>query len=124
MTIIFNNFFIFPFQFVDNSSHHLLNKTVQIVKRPPISSAKRGRIVDRCTKSGWKGIPNLHNGGRIYELLNHKQKNDDNSLFIQRKYCRFVVYGGRNNKVKVYIICMKRVQKVDERGQNVPKKLR
>ena len=84
MTIIFNNFFIFPFQFVDNSSHHLLNKTVQIVKRPPISSAKRGRIVDRCTKSGWKGIPNLHDGGQIDETTNHRQQINDNSLFIPR----------------------------------------
>lgn len=73
MTIIFNKFFIFPFQFVDNSSRHLLNKTVQMVKRHSISSAKRGRIVDRCTKSGWKGIPNLHNGGRIDKSANHRQ---------------------------------------------------
>lgn len=73
MTIIFNNFFIFPFQFVDNSSRHLLNKTVSVVKRPSISHAKRGLIADRCTKSGWKGIPNLHDGGRIDELLNHGQ---------------------------------------------------
>nr|DAR49305.1 MAG TPA: hypothetical protein [Caudoviricetes sp.] len=52
MTIIFNNFFIFPFQFVDNSGCQLLNKTVPMVKQPSISRAKRGRIVDRCTKSG------------------------------------------------------------------------
>ena len=32
--------------------------------------------------------------------------------------------GGRIDKVKVYLICMKRVQKVDERGQNVLQKLR
>lgn len=124
MTIIFNNFFIFPFRFVDNSSHQLLNKTVPAVKRPSISHTKRGRIVDRRTKSGWKSIPNLRNGGRIDEPLNHKQHIDATSLFIPRESCRFLAYGGQNDKVKVYIICMKRVQKVDERGQNVPQKLR
>lgn len=124
MTIIFNNFFIFPFQFVDNSSLHLLNKTVPVVKRPSISHAKRGRIVDRCTKSGWKGIPNLHNGGQIDELFKHKKQINDNSLFIPRECCRFAAHGGRNDKVKVYLICMKRVQKVDERGQNVLQKMR
>ena len=116
MTIIFNKFFIFPFQFVDNSSCQLLNKTVPVVKRPSISHTKRGRIVDRCTKCGWKGIPNLHDGGRIDELLNHKQYINANSLFIPCKSCRFLTYGGRNDKVKVYLICMKRVQKVDKRG--------
>ena len=80
--------------------------------------------MDRCTKSGWKGIPNLHNGGRIDELLNHKLYIDDTALFVLRKYCQFLVYGGQNDKVKVYLICMKRVQKVDERGQNVLQKLR
>ena len=80
---------------------------------------KRGRIVDRCTKSGWKGIPNLHNGGRIDELLNRKQQINDNSSFIPREYCRFLEHGGQNGKAKVYLICMKRVQKVDERGQNI-----
>ena len=124
MTIIFNKFFIFPFQFVDNSSRHLLNKTVPVVKRHSVSHSKRGRIVDRCTKSGWKGIPNLHDGGQIDETTNHRQQINDNSLFIQRECCRFPAYGGRNDKVKVYIICMKRVQKVDERGQNVHQKLR
>lgn len=124
MTIIFNKFFIFPFQFVDNSSRHLLNKTVPVVKRPSISHAKRGRIVDRCTKSGWKGIPNLHDGGRIDELLNRKQQINVNPLFIPRECCRFTAYGGRIDKVKVYLICMKRVQKVDERVQNVFQKLR
>lgn len=117
MTIIFNKFFIFPFQLVDNSGCLLLNKTVSVVKRPSVSSAKRGRIVDRCTKSGWKGIPNLHNGGRIDELLNCKREINDNSLFIPRESCRFLTYGGQNDKEKVYLICMKRVQKVDERGQ-------
>lgn len=58
---------------MDNSGCQLLNKTVPMVKQPSISRAKRGRIVDRCTKSGWKGIPNLHDGGRIDELLNQKQ---------------------------------------------------
>ena len=124
MTIIFNKFFIFPFQFVDNSSCQLLNKTVPVVKRPSISHTKRGRIVDRCTKNGWKGIPNLRYGGQIDKSHNHKQQINDNSLFIQRKYCRFLTYGGRNDKVKVYLICMKRVQKVDERGQNIPRKPR
>jgi hypothetical protein len=124
MTIIFNNFFIFPFQFVDNSSRHLLNKTVPVVKRSSINYAKRGRIVDRCTKSGWKGIPNLHNGGRINELLNLKLYIDGAALFIMRKYCQFLSHGGRIDKAKVYLICMKRVQKVDERGQNVLQKLR
>lgn len=114
MTIIFNNFFIFPFRFVDNSTFHLLNKTVSVTKRPSISHAKRGRIVDRCTKSGWKGIPNLHNGGRIDKSPNHRQQIDDNSLFIPRESCRFLAHGGQNDKVKVYLICMKRVQKVDE----------
>lgn len=76
---------------------------------------KRVQIVNRCTKSGWKGIPNLHNGGRIDKLLNHKQQINDNSLFIPCESCRFLTYGGRNDKVKVYLICMKRVQKVDER---------
>ena len=80
--------------------------------------------MDRCTKSGWKGIPNLHNGGRIDELLNRKQHINANSLFIPHESCRFLVYGGRNDKAKVYLICMKRVQKVNERGQNVPLKLR
>lgn len=124
MTIIFNNFFIFPFRFVDNSGCQLLNKTVPVVKRPSISHTKRGRIVDRCTKSGWKGIPNLHNGGRIDELLNCKQHINANSLFIPREACRFLTYGGQNDKSKVYLICMKRVQKVDERGQNVPQNSR
>ena len=73
MTIIFNNFFIFPFQFVDNSGCQFLNRTVPVVKQPSISRAKRVLIADRCTKSGWKGIPNLHDGGRIDELLNHRQ---------------------------------------------------
>lgn len=95
-----------------------------MVKQPSISRAKRGRIVDRCTKSGWKGIPNLHNGGRIDKLLNRERQNNVNSLFITRESCRFLAYGGRNDKVKVYLICMKRVQKVDERGQNVLQKLR
>lgn len=72
MTIIFNKFFIFPFQFVDNSSRHLLNKTVPVVKRPSISHAKRGRIMDRCTKCGWNGIPNLRYGGQIDEPINRK----------------------------------------------------
>ena len=111
MTIIFNKFFIPPFQFVDNSGYQLLNKTVPVVKRPSISHTKRGRIVDRCTKSGWKGIPNLHNGGRIDELLNCKQQINDNSLFITRESCRFLAHGGRNDKVKVYLICMKHVKK-------------
>lgn len=124
MTIIFNKFFIFPFRFVDNSSCQLLNKTVPVTKRPYISHTKRGRIVDRCTKSGWKGIPNLHNGGQIDELPNHKKQINDNSLFIPLECCLFITYGGRNDKVKVYLICMKRVQKVDERGQNVPQKTR
>lgn len=110
MTIIFNKFFIFPFLFVDNSTRHLLNKAVPVM----IGRIKRGRIADRCTKSGWKGIPNLRYGGQI----------DDNSLFIPRESCRFLAHGGRNDKVKVYLICMKRVQKVDERGQNVPQKTR
>lgn len=119
MTIIFNKFFIFPFQFVDNSGYQLLNKTVPVVKRPSVSSAKRGRIVDRWTKSGWKGIPNLHNGGQIDKSPNHRQQIDDNSLFIPRESCRFLAHGGQNDKAKVYLICMKRVQKMDERGQNV-----
>ena len=124
MTIIFNKFFISPSQFVDNSSRYLLNKTVPVVKRPSISHTKRGRIVDRCTKSGWKGIPNLHYGGQIDKSPNCRQQIDDNSLFIPRESCRFLAHGGRNDKVKVYLICMKRVQKVDERGQNVLQKLR
>lgn len=85
---------------------------------------KRVQIVDRCTKSGLKGIPNLHNGGQIDELFKHKQHINDNSLFVPREYCRFTAYGGRIDKVKVYLICMKRVQKVDKRGQNVLQKLR
>lgn len=124
MTIIFNKFFIFPFWFVDNSGYQLLNRTVPVVKQPSISRVKRGRIADRCTKSGWKGIPNLHNGGRIDKPLNRKQQIDANTLFIPRECCRFTVYGGRIDKVKVYLICMKRVQKVDERVQNVLQKLR
>lgn len=121
MTIIFNNFFNFPFRFVDNSSYQLLNKTVPVVKRPSISHTKRGRIVDRCTKSGWEGIPNLRDGGQIDKSPNHRQQINDNTLFIPRESCRFLAHGGRNDKVKVYLICMKRVQKVDERGQNVLK---
>lgn len=76
--------------------------------------------MDRCTKSGWKGIPNLHDGGRIDKLLNRKQHINANSLFIPCESCRFLAHGGRNDEMKVYLICMKRVQKVDERGQNVP----
>lgn len=71
-----------------------------------------------------KGIPNLHNGGQIDKLFKHKQQINDNSLFIPCECCRFTTYGGRIDKVKVYLICMKRVQKVDERGQNVLQKLR
>ena len=119
MTIIFNNFFIFPFQFVDNRTLRLLNKTVAGKKLCIVSHIKRGKIVDRCTKSGLKSIPNLHNGGQIDELFKHKQQINDNSLFIPREYCRFTAYGGRIDKVKVYLICMKRVQKVGERVQNV-----
>ena len=63
-------------------------------------------------------------GGQIDELFKYKQQINDNSLFIQHEYCRFAAYGGRIDKVKVYLICMKRVQKVDERGQNVFQKLR
>ena len=124
MTIIFNKFFIFPFQFVDNSSCQLLNKTVPVVKRTSVSHAKRGRIVNRCTKCGWKGIPNLHNGGRIDKLPNHRQHINANSLFIPRESCHFLAHGGQNDEAKVYLICMKRVQKVDERGQNILQKLR
>lgn len=120
MTIIFNNFFIFPFRFVDNQTLNLLNKTVAGENLYIVSCIKRGRIVDRCTKSGWKGILNLHDGGQIDELLNRKQHINANSLFIPRKSCRFLAHGGQNDKAKVYLICMKRVQKVDKRGQNVP----
>lgn len=109
---------------MDNSGCQLLNKTVPVAKRPSISHTKRGRIVDRCTKSGWKGIPNLHNGGQIDELLNRKQHINDNSLFISCESCRFLAHGGQNDKSKVYLICMKCVQKVDEREQNVPKNSR
>ena len=116
MTIIFNKFFIFPFRFVDNSCCLLLNMNMPVVKWPSVSHAKRGRIVDRCTKSGWESIPNLHNGGRIDKSPNHRQQINVNSLFIPRECYRFTVYGGRNDKAKVYLICMKRVQKVDERG--------
>lgn len=63
-------------------------------------------------------------GGRIDELLNRKQQIDANSLFIPCESCRFLAHGGQNDKAKVYLISMKRVQKVDERGQNVLKKLR
>lgn len=94
------------------------------MKKPSISYAKRRRIVDRCTKSGWKGIPNLHNGGRIDEPSNHRQQIYVNSLFIPCESCRFLAHGGQNDKAKVYLICMKRVQKVDERGQNVLRKTR
>ncbi len=124
MTIIFNNFFIFPFQFVDNRTLRLLNKTVAGKKLCIVSHIKRGQIVDRCTKSGLKGIPNLHNGGQIDEPTNYRQYIDDSSLFIPRECCRFTAYGGRIDKVKVYLICMKRVQKVSERVQNIFQKLR
>ena len=87
-----------------------------VVKWPSVSHAKHGRIVDRCTKSGWEGIPNLRDGGRIDKLLNRKQHINANSLFIPRESCRFLAHGGQNDKAKVYLICMKRVQKVDERG--------
>lgn len=107
MTIIFNKFFIFPFQFVDNSSLHLLNKTVPVVKRPSISHAKRRRIADRCTKSGWKGIPNLHYGGQIDKPTNHRRQINDNSLFTPLKYCRFIAYGGQNDKVNLPDGCTK-----------------
>ena len=120
MTIIFNNFFIFTFQFVYNSGRQLLNKTIPVMKRHSVSSAKRGRFVDRCTKRGWKGIPNLRDGGRIDEPFNHKQQIDANSLFIPCETCRFLAYGGRNDKAN----CPIGVQKVDERRQNVPQKIR
>lgn len=84
------------------------------MKQPSISHTKRGR----------EDIPNLHNGGQIDKSPNHKQQINANSLFIPREICRFLDYGGRNDKVKVYLICMKRVQKVDERGKNVLQKLR
>ena len=80
--------------------------------------------MDRCTKSGWKGIPNLHDGGQIDEPTNNRQQINDNSLFIPRECCQFIAYGGQNDKAKVYLICMKRVQKVDERVQNVLQKMR
>lgn len=89
-----------------------------------VRRVKRVRIVDRCTKSEWKGIPNLHDGGRIDEPINPKQQISANSLFIPRKSFRFLAHGGRNDKVKVYLICTKRVQKVDEHGQNTLRKLR
>ena len=85
----------------------MLNKTVPVAKRPSISHTKRGRIVDRCTKNGWKDIPNLHDGGRIDESPNYRQQIDDNSLFIQREYCRFTVYGGRNDKANLPDRCTK-----------------
>lgn len=59
-------------------------------------------------------------GGRIDEPIKCKLRIIATTLFIPRKYCRFIAYGGRNDKVKVYLICMKRVQKVDERVQDVP----
>lgn len=59
------------------------------------------------------GIPNLYDGGRIDEPFNRKQQINDNSLFILRKRCRFPAYGGRNDKVKVYLICFYCVQKVE-----------
>ena len=77
------------------------------MKRPFISHTKRGRIVDRCTKSGWKGIPNLHDGGRIDKPLNHKQHINANSLFIPRECCRFIAYGGRIDKVNLPDRCTK-----------------
>ena len=92
---------------MDNSSRHLLNKTVPVVKQPSISHAKRGRIVDRCTKSGWKGIPNLHNGGRIDKPTNHKQQINANSLFVPRECCLFTAYGGRIDKVNLPDRCTK-----------------
>ena len=107
MTIIFNKFFIFPFQFADNSGYQLLNKTVPVAMRPFISSAKRGRIVDRCTKSGWKGIPNLRYGGQIDKSHNHKQQINDNSLFIPHERCRLLAYGGQNDKANLPDRCTK-----------------
>lgn len=107
MTIIFNNFFIFPFQFADNRTLRLLNKTVAGKKLCIVSHIKRGQIVDRCTKSGLKGIPNLHNGGQIDEPTNHRQYIDDSSLFIPREYCRFTAYGGRIDKVNLPDRCTK-----------------
>ena len=89
-----------------------------------VRCAKRVRIVDRCTKSGWKGIPNLRDGGQIGNPLDRKREINAKSLFTPAKSCRFCVYGGRKDKVKVYLICMKRVQEVDERGQNILQKLR
>lgn len=63
-------------------------------------------------------------GGRIDEPIKRKLHIIATTLFIPRKYCRFIAYGGQIDKAKVYPICMKRVQKVDERGQNVLQKLR
>ena len=86
---------------------HLLNKTVAGEKPYIVSHIKRGRIVDRCTKSGWKGIPNLHNGGQIDKLFKHKQQINDNSLFIPRECCRFTDYGGRIDKANLPDRCTK-----------------
>ena len=63
-------------------------------------------------------------GGRIDEPIKCKLHIIATTLFIPHKYCRFIAYGGQIDKAKVYPICMKRVQKVDERGQNVLQKLR
>ena len=63
-------------------------------------------------------------GGRIDEPIKCKLHIIATTLFIPRECCRFIAYGGRIDNVKVYLICMKRVQKVDKRGQNVLQKLR
>nr|DAR37307.1 MAG TPA: hypothetical protein [Caudoviricetes sp.] len=63
-------------------------------------------------------------GGRIDKPIKCKLHIIATTLFIPHEYCQFPVYGGRIDKVKVYLICVKRVQKVDERGQNVLQKLR
>jgi hypothetical protein len=55
-------------------------------------------------------------GGRIDEPIKCKLRIIATTLFIPRKYCRFIAYGGQIDKAKVYPICMKRVQKVDKRG--------
>lgn len=58
---------------MDNRTLRLLNKTVAGKKLCIVSHIKRGQIVDRCTKSGLKGIPNLHNGGD--RLTNYSSTN-------------------------------------------------
>nr|DAV73169.1 MAG TPA: hypothetical protein [Caudoviricetes sp.] len=45
--------------------------------------------------------------GQIDKPPNHKQQINANSLFIPHKCCRFIAYGGRNDKANLPDRCTK-----------------